>query len=49
MAAEISRELGDFARAAELLNFPFPEDYEDAVNQIKALNDKKDFTVRKVE
>ena len=46
--AEISRELGEFEKAAALLDFEFPEDFARAVNRIKQLNAEKDVTVRKI-
>ena len=47
-AAEISRELGEFEKAAVLLDFEFPEDFARAVSRIKQLNAEKDVTVRKI-
>lgn len=48
MAAEVCRELGDFDRASVLLDFPFPEDFNHAVNLIKKFNEQKDVTVRQM-
>jgi len=48
MAAEISRELGDFDKATDLLNFPFPEKYAHSVERISALIEERDVRVREV-
>lgn len=48
MAAEVCRELGDFARASELLTFGFPKDYHPAVNRLKTLVEQRDSIVRKL-
>jgi hypothetical protein len=48
ISAEIHRELGDFSRAATLLAFQFPKDYDHAVDLIRVLNEKKDASLREV-
>lgn len=47
-AVEVSRQLRDFDTAATLLDFPFPEDYEHAVQFLKKLVGERDFTVREL-
>ncbi len=48
MAAELCRELGNFSRASDLLEFNFPEDFEHSANVIKMLTKKGDVLVREV-
>jgi len=48
MAAEISRQLGDFTAATLLLDFEFPADYAGSVHVITKLTAEEDFTVRQV-
>jgi hypothetical protein len=47
-AAEVCRELGDFDRAARLLDFAFPRAYERAAALIRKLNGAKDVDVHEV-
>lgn len=47
-AAEICRELGEFGRAAALLEFAYPRGYLRAVSLIKTLNEQKDVEVREL-
>ena len=48
IAAEVSRQLRDFAAATLLLDFEFPTDYARTVHLIKNLVSEEDFTVRQV-
>jgi hypothetical protein len=48
MAAEVSRQLGDFTAAILLLDFEFPTDYAGSVHLITKLTAEEDFTVRQV-
>jgi len=47
-AAEICRELGDFDRAAALLEFAFPRGYLRAASLIKKLNEQHDVEVHEL-
>ena len=48
MAAEASRELGDFKTAGFMLDFKYPNYYAGAVEIIKRLTKAKDLTVRQL-
>lgn len=48
MVAEASRQLGDFATAASLLDFVFAPDYTEAAQQIQNLTRDNDVTVREL-
>ncbi len=47
-AAEVCRELGDFDRATQLLEFAFPRPYQPAVQLIKTLAQQKDAEVHEL-
>lgn len=47
-AAEICRELGEFDRAATLLEFAYPRGYLRAANLIKSLNEQKEVEVHEL-
>jgi hypothetical protein len=48
MAAEAARQTGQFALAAELLNFDWPEEYLTAVERVRSLAESGDTLVRKL-
>ena len=48
MSAEAARQLGDFAKAKELMNFQFPEGYSRAVALISELIGKGDSALHEI-
>jgi hypothetical protein len=42
MAAEALRQLGDHERASDLLNYPFPDEFQTAVDTIRLANESRD-------
>jgi hypothetical protein len=48
VAAEVTRQLGDFPKAAELLDFPFRAGYADLADLIRKLTCERNSTVQEV-